>query len=307
MILLSTQILNMDVIILPEYSKQTLLHESLEHMPNPHICLLQIGWEKCKPEHSYTNYRDMYLIHIIKRGKGTLQINNKQYSLEANNMFLICPNQLAIYTADSEDPWEYYYFAFNGAFSAELLERSVFRKNHFIQKNCNDELISKIIEASYAIREAKNPDLIGLEYLFKFLTLMSYNEKKTGRKENLHLKYVVPIQQYIEQHYSEPLVTSEFAKMLNIDRTYFYKIFKEYTGLSPEKYIISLRIQRAKLLISATDLPLSTIGNLVGYENYPPFFSMFKKIVGISPNEYRTQINNFPKTYDNGLFESNLE
>jgi AraC-like DNA-binding protein len=52
---------------------------------------------------------------------------------------------------------------------------------------------------------------------------------------------------------------------------------------------------------------LSTIGNLVGYENYPPFFSMFKKIVGISPNEYRTQINNFPKTYDNGLFESNLE
>lgn len=211
------------------------------------------------------------------------------------------------YTADSEDPWEYYYFAFNGAFSAELLERSVFRKNHFIQKNCNDELISKIIEASYAIREAKNPDLIGLEYLFKFLTLMSYNEKKTGRKENLHLKYVVPIQQYIEQHYSEPLVTSEFAKMLNIDRTYFYKLFKEYTGLSPEKYIISLRIQRAKLLISATDLPLSTIGNLVGYENYPPFFSMFKKIVGISPNEYRTQINNFPKTYDNGLFESNLE
>ena len=289
-----------------EQHRPKLLHESLEHMPNPHICLLQVGWEKCRPGYSYTNFRDMYLIHIVKSGKGTLQINNNQYPIEQNNMFLIRPNQLAIYTADQDDPWEYYYFAFNGAFSTELIESSVFRKNRFIQKSSDKELIDKIIEATHAIREAKRPDLTGLEYLFKFLPLISHNVNKTGRRENLYLKYVVPIEQYIELHYSEPIQTADLARMFNIDRTYFYKLFKEHTGLSPEKYIVSLRIHRAKLLVSSTELPMTTICRLVGYENYPPFFSMFKKIVGISPNQYREQTQNAPKTYNNGLFESTL-
>lgn len=289
-----------------EQHRPKLLHESLEHMPNPHICLLQVGWEKCRPGYSYTNFRDMYLIHIVKSGKGILQINNNQYPIEQNNMFLIRPNQLAIYTADQDDPWEYYYFAFNGAFSTELIESSVFRKNRFIQKSFDKELIDKIIEATHAIREAKRPDLTGLEYLFKFLPLISHNVNKTGRRENLYLKYVVPIEQYIELHYSEPIQTADLARMFNIDRTYFYKLFKEHTGLSPEKYIVSLRIHRAKLLISATNLPITTICKLVGYENYPPFFSMFKKTVGVSPNKYREQTQNAPRTYGNGLFESTI-
>lgn len=289
-----------------EQHRPKLLHESLEHMPNPHICLLQVGWEKCRPGYSYTNFRDMYLIHIVKSGKGTLQINNNQYPIEQNNMFLIRPNQLAIYTADQDDPWEYYYFAFNGAFSTELIESSVFRKNRFIQKSSDKELINIIIEATHVIREAKKPDLTGLEYLFKFLPLISHNETKTGRRENLYLKYIVPIEQYIEQHYSEQIQTAELARIFNIDRTYFYKLFKEHTGLSPEKYIILLRMHRAKLLISATELPMSTISRLVGYENYPPFFSMFRKTVGISPHQYREQTKNAPKTYNNGLFESTL-
>lgn len=221
-------------------------------------------------------------------------------------MFLIRPNQLAIYTADQDEPWEYYYFAFNGAFSSELIESSVFRKNRFIQKSSDKELIDKIIEATHAIREAKKPDLTGLEYLFKFLPLISHNEKKTGRRESLYLKYVAPIEQYIEQHYSEQIQTTELARMFNIDRTYFYKLFKEHTGLSPEKYIVSLRMHRAKLLISATNLPMTTICKLVGYENYPPFFSMFKKTVGVSPNKYRELVQNAPRTYNNGLFESTI-
>ncbi len=291
---------------MPEYQNLSLLHESLEHIPNPHICLLQAGWEKCKPGYSYTNYRDMYLVHIIKNGKGVLQIDNKQYHLEEKHMFLIRPNQLAIYSSDADDPWEYYYFAFNGGYAPDLIERTVFRKNRFIYKAANCDLIDRIIEATYALRDAEVPDFTGLEHLFKFLPLLCDKSKKTGQEENLYLQYIIPIQQYIEQHYSEQIQTSELAKRYNIDRSYFYRLFKKFTGLSPEKYIISLRMQRAKLLISATDLPLTTISTYVGYENYPPFFSMFKKIIGVSPNEYRKIMHNTKGTHNNGLFESQL-
>lgn len=108
------------------------LHNSLEHLPNKYICLLQVGREKCMPGYQYTNYRDFYLIHFIKSGRGTLSINNQTYVLNSNDAFLIRPNQIAFYTADKEFPWEYYYFAFNGLMAPELIEHTYFKNNGLI-------------------------------------------------------------------------------------------------------------------------------------------------------------------------------
>lgn len=288
---------------MPETNHVALLHKSLEHLPNPHICLLQAGWERCKPGYSYTNYRDMYLIHFIKSGTGTLQIGNQTFSLSTNDMFLIRPNQLAIYTSDPDDPWEYYYFAFNGAFAPDLVERTVFSKNRCVHKAEDNTLCELIFNATAEIQQSDIPDLTGLEHLFKFLPLLCDKLPKSRQEQKIYLEYIVPIQQYIEQHFSEPLQTSALARHFNIDRSYFYRIFKKFTGLSPEKYIIALRIQRAKLLIANTDLPLTTVSVYVGYENYPPFFSMFKKVVGISPNEYRLEQQRTKSNRNKGIYE----
>lgn len=288
---------------MPKETNLTWLHESLEHLANPHICLLQAGWEQCKPGYSYTNYRDMYLIHFIKSGSGTLQIGNQTFSLGANDIFLIRPNQLAIYTSDLTDPWEYYYFAFNGAFAPVIVERTVFKKGQFIHKADDSTLCDLIFNAAVDLQQADIPDLAGLEHLFKFLPLLCDKQPQTRQDQRIYLEYIVPIQQYIEQHYSEPLQTAYLAQHFNINRSYFYRIFKKFTGLSPENYIISLRIQRAKMLIADTDLPLTTISGYVGYENYPPFFSMFKKVVGMSPNEYRQKQQRTSATLNNGIVE----
>ena len=282
------------------------LHDSLEHFPNPHICLLQVGREKCKPGYSYTNFRNMFLIHFIKSGCGTLSINQQELHLKENDAFLIRPNQLAVYTADVENPWEYYYFALNGAFAPELIQRTVF---HDDQVSCtlnDDRLYHMIRDTIIGMESCKTADLFGLEQLFKFLQVLivspipnNYNPVS----EKPYLKYIEEAQKFIQFHYAKPIHVSDICKYFNINRSYFFRIFKKHTGLSLEEYLISYRMSQAKKLLGDTELPISTISQLVGYNNFSSFCVIFKKTFSQTPSEYRTSKGLIALSEPNGLLQ----
>lgn len=93
---------------------------------------------------------------------------------------------------------------------------------------------------------------------------------------------------YISQNYkNKDISLKEIANQSFISEIYFRKLFKEQYGISPKKYIINLRIQNALGLISAGYHSLKEISDMCGYNDYKHFSTEFKKIVGVSPSEYR--------------------
>lgn len=259
-------------------------HNSLEHLNNSYLYLAQIGWEICEPYHSCTGFRDMHLIHIIKSGKGTFEINGKKYSLGPNDLFYMPPNALASYCSDSKDPWEYYYFAFNGSYSLELIQSTIFKNNNYVGKieNC-DTIINIIRTAAEDIMSKEFPQLYGCEQLFKILPyIMIPKASETNTS-----KYIEEAENYIKAHYHENISINKIAQHLNIDRSYFYRIFKDHFGISPMDYLINIRFQQARKLLSETNLSTNNIAKVVGYENYSPFYLMFQKKMGMTPQEFR--------------------
>lgn len=130
----------------------------------------------------------------------------------------------------------------------------------------------------------------GLECLFKFLQLL-HAAPAAGNENvnNNYLKYVEPVEQYIQFHYRDRDSIMEFVKQIGIERSYFYRIFKMHTGKSLEKYLISFRIQQAKIMLCDSDMPIDETASIVGYDNYIAFYKSFKKLVGKSPSDYRNQ------------------
>lgn len=77
--------------------------------------LVACGYEKCAPEHSFgPTVRRYYTLHFILSGKGHLYIQDKHYTIHANQYFLISPDILTFYKADLEEPWTYVWLCFNG-------------------------------------------------------------------------------------------------------------------------------------------------------------------------------------------------
>jgi AraC-like DNA-binding protein len=79
----------------------------------------------------------------------------------------------------------------------------------------------------------------------------------------------------------------KLALDLNIDYSIFRKIFKEYTGISPGQYHLSLRIRQAKELLINTNLSIKEISYRLGFESIFYFSRVFKSKTGINPTEYK--------------------
>ena len=69
----------------------------------------------------------------------------------------------------------------------------------------------------------------------------------------------------------------------------FQRIFKEATGMSPNNYLLEMRIQRASKLLTETDTAIYNISEQVGISDWFYFSKAFKKKFGVSPLNYRKQ------------------
>ena len=92
---------------------------------------------------------------------------------------------------------------------------------------------------------------------------------------------------YIENHISNPeLSNSLIAQNSHISEVYFRKLFSEKYRISPKQYILDIRIQKAKQLLTDSSLSVSSISEKCGFSSVYTFSRCFKEKTGISPTVY---------------------
>nr|WP_286672589.1 helix-turn-helix transcriptional regulator [Cohnella hashimotonis] len=77
------------------------------------------------------------------------------------------------------------------------------------------------------------------------------------------------------------------ADRLNITRGYLSTYFKEKSGTNFVDYVMTYRMDKAKEILSRTDLKIQEVGQLVGYANVSTFIRVFKKQTGTTPGDYK--------------------
>ena len=95
---------------------------------------------------------------------------------------------------------------------------------------------------------------------------------------------------YLEQHIGNPdLKMEDMAAAVNLGRTVFYGKMRSIVGMAPVEFMRHIRMQRAEELIVNSKMGLSQVAYAVGFSDPKYFSKCFKKMVGMSPSEYRTK------------------
>lgn len=106
------------------------------------------------------------------------------------------------------------------------------------------------------------------------------------KPENL----VQAVELYIRNNYSKELTVDGIAKSLNFSPDYLSRVYKKYTGQSPLKFLIQLRINAAKQILNSNpEMDIRHVGELVGYADQYYFSRVFKTHTGCYPSEYRSR------------------
>jgi AraC-like DNA-binding protein len=91
---------------------------------------------------------------------------------------------------------------------------------------------------------------------------------------------------YIRLRFAEELSLQEVADHVHLSRTYFSELFKKETGMNFNEFLIQVRLENAKALLSERSMKVSEVAEKVGYGNASYFIKVFKKQYGLSPYEY---------------------
>ena len=98
---------------------------------------------------------------------------------------------------------------------------------------------------------------------------------------------IAEVQHYLCEHLAEDLSTSVLAKEFHLSVSQLNRKFREITGQSPHEYLVSMRMNRAKVLLRESSLSIAEIAGAVGYAYDTSFAAVFRSKVGMSPREYR--------------------
>jgi AraC family transcriptional regulator len=93
--------------------------------------------------------------------------------------------------------------------------------------------------------------------------------------------------EYIHAHLDRDLSLEQVAGAINISPTYFASLFKRATGISPHQYVIQQRVERAKSLLTKTNLAIADIALQVGFSSQSHLTQHFKRFTGVTPKQVR--------------------
>ncbi|RBW68435.1 helix-turn-helix domain-containing protein [Bacillus taeanensis] len=96
-----------------------------------------------------------------------------------------------------------------------------------------------------------------------------------------------PSLDYIHNHYKEAIKVEELAALEHYHPVYYTSWFKQKTGKSPKEYMLELRFNEAKRLLTETTWPITSISEELGFENSSSFTRWFVKCAGMPPQKYR--------------------
>lgn len=255
------------------------------------LFLCHSGIENCNPSYSFgPEIRDHFIIHYILDGKGEFTVNNKTYKLGKKDGFLIRPGEETYYKADDKDPWIYMWIGFNGIKAEIYLKYANLDENNHIFKYEKDSSLKKCILEILSLNIMNNSNRLkidGLLYLF-IGNLIENNKYMDKENSNTQVDEYINISiDFINNNYSNNIKVTDIANYVGLNRSYFSNLFTKKIGISPQEYLLSLKMEKACNLLTNLQLSIGDVARQVGYEDQLTFSKIFKKSKGVSPKLYR--------------------
>lgn len=236
---------------------------------------------------------DEYQLNYITEGAGTFENEHGKFPLKAGSVILIFPGEWHRYRPTKKLGWTECYLGFKGKIADELLKNPIFSSTQpVIQCGIKEEIIDTYLKINDLVeKERPGFQQIASGMVVKLLGYIVSFEKQKGFSGKRIAKVIEEVRFLMRQNTEQEFDLEELARHHHVGYSYFRKMFKKYTGVSPGQYHLQLRIIRAKEMLVSTDKSIKEISLELGFQTIHYFSLIFKKKVGMNPTEFRKRLN----------------
>ena len=245
-------------------------------------------WQSIPHTHQFTE-----LFYVLS-GKGVFYIEDEIVPVEADDLMIINPHIEHTEKTLPNDPMEYIVFGVEGLAFA-----------------CEDDTIEHPKGYSYYSYGSDENQLIN----FAQLMVKEFHDKKPGfetlchgllqvllvyisRKQHLNVipdtsfrlsKECALAKRYIDANYSKNITLDTLAEITHINKFYLAHIFTDCMGRSPINYLTEVRLAASKQQLATSNMSIAQVASNNGFSSQSYFSQIFKKKIGLTPQQYRKQ------------------
>ena len=250
------------------------------------------------PSEYYFEWKSGRILHefqldYITEGAGIFENAHGKFQVKPGSLVVIFPNEWHRYRPIKKTGWVENYVGFNGYIANQLFKHPTFSSQQpVIQCGIREEIIDTYLKISDLVeKERPGYQQIASGMVVKLLGYIISFEKRKGFSGKQISKVIEEVRFLMRQNAAQEFNLEELARQHNVGYSYFRKMFKKYTGVSPGQYHLQLRIIRAKELLISTDKSIKEISLELGFQTIHYFSLIFKKKVGMNPSEFRKRLN----------------
>ena len=270
------------------------------------LTVTTIGYEEIAPGDDYPTHghadgyyfnlergRELneYQLLYIAEGRGTFHSRTvPEAPLREGDLFLLFPGEWHSYNPQPTTGWKSYWIGFKGRNMDDRVRAGFLTPTKPVYHVGFSDDIVRLYKEAYetAIHEAAYAQQVLAGLVNHIIGVMYSLERNIELNRNqAHVDMVNHARLEIREHLESSLTIQQVAENLGVSYSNFRKLFKEYTGISPATYQQDLRLQRAKELLSTTDMSIKEIAYRLNFESPDYFSAKFKAKTGRRPSELR--------------------
>lgn len=236
-------------------------------------------------------------IYVVKAKNISFNKNFTEYNLIDGCVYIVKPNERHRYIYKNNPEYKFFEIKFN--VKTPQLLTTINALPEIISDSQSGQLKEVFEEIVF---EYKNSDFKDdLKYVKLYELILKFNRLSVANigANQLHInpylestEIYLPIFDYINDNYMNPLTLKDLADIICMQRNYFAKQFKKAFAISPMRYLKYVRIEKSANLLRYTNLPIQKISDQVGYENQNSYTKAFKEFYSVSPTVFRKNTKN---------------
>lgn len=235
-----------------------------------------------------------YQLLYITNGNGIFNfgtLSKQSCFITEGKMFFLMPGVWHSYQPLPNSGWNEYWIGFKGPMIDRIVNEGFFiNRPPVFTIGLNERIVDlyhKAIEIANEERAGYQQALSGI--VMHIIGLMYYRDKTRDFQDEELIRKMEKAKVIMRESLYKSVSPEQIANELNISYSGFRRAFREFTGTSPLKYIIELKLNEAKRLLSNTVMTVKEIAYNLNFDNPDYFPVFFKKRTGLTPMEYRNR------------------
>ena len=227
-----------------------------------------------------------FVLEYVISGQGYVIVDGKKHMVSAGNCYLLKMGEQCEYFADESNPYHKLWVNFYGSFAHDIVSKyQLIDTVYFCNLNGEFEKLFKLeeISTSLSVIHFKAAAII-TDMLLKLAESCQQPKNASEIAKQVYRKIITSI--------NLPFRLEDLSKELCISKSELIRHFKRAYGIPPYKYLINLRINHAKNMLTNEKLSVSEIAEFLCFSDQFYFANIFKQHVGISPLQYRKKMKN---------------